>query len=129
MSSRAKVRFFEGAGNYNATNFGYPNADLMANLRLDWRRGNHFARATVRHISALENDQPELRPLTEEKDFQMLDLLYEYSLGSGRGTVSASVLNATDEVDPIRQGDLRTTTSFVHDLGGRMYRLGFNWSL
>lgn len=117
---------FEGAGSYNFTNFGYPNADLHANLKFDWQRGDHHARATVRHISALTNDLP-ANAGTEETAFQMLDLLYEYTVPSGRGTFTGAILNATDEEDPINQGDLRTTTSFVYDLRGRMYRVGFNW--
>lgn len=122
-------RVFEGAGSYNSANFGYPNSDLIANLKFDWLNGNHHARATVRHIAGLVNDQLPLNAGTETKDFQMLDVLYEYTLPSGRGALTGAILNATDEEDPIRQGDLRTTTSFVYDLRGRMYRIGFNWSL
>jgi hypothetical protein len=124
LTSEGQV--FEGAGSYNFTNFGYPNADLHANLRFDWLRGDHHARATIRHIGALTNDLP-VNAGTEETDFQMLDLLYEYTLPSGRATFTGAILNATDEEDPINQGDLRTTTSFVYDLRGRMYRVGFNW--
>jgi len=127
LTSEGQV--FEGAGSYNGTNFGYPNSDLIANLRLDWRNGDHHARATVRHIAGLTNDQLPANPGTETKDFHMLDLLYEYTLPSGRSTFTAAVLNATDEEDPIRQADLRTTTSFVYDLRGRIYRLGFSWGL
>jgi len=126
LTSEGEV--FEGAGSYNFQNFGYPNADLHANVKLDWLRDDHHARATVHHISALRNDQLPLNPGTEEKDFQTLDLLYEYALPSGRGTLTGAILNATDEEDPINQGDLRTTTSFVYDLRGRMYRIGFNWT-
>jgi len=120
-------RVYEGAGSYNATNFGYPNSDLIANVKLDWRNGDHHARATLRHIAGLRNDQLPANPGTENKDFRTLDLLYDYTLPSGRSTFTAAILNATDEEDPIRQGDLRTTTSFVYDLRGRMYRLGFTW--
>ena len=126
LTSEGEV--FEGAGSYNSANFGYPNSDLIANLKFDWQRGDHHARATVRHIAGLVNDQLPLNAGTETKDFQTLDLLYEYTLPSGRSTFTGAVLNATDEVDPIRQGDLRTTTSFVYDLRGRMYRLGLNWT-
>lgn len=121
-------RVFQGAGSYNALNFGYPNSDLIANLKLDWQNGDHHARATLRHIAALANDQLPSNPGTESKEFNTIDLLYEYMLPSGRGTLTGAVLNATDEEDPIRQGDLRTTTSFVYDLRGRMYRVGFNWT-
>ncbi|HUF73152.1 MAG TPA: TonB-dependent receptor [Gammaproteobacteria bacterium] len=116
---------FEGAGSYNFDNFGYPHSDLLANLRLDWRRGDHHARATLRHIAALDNDQPENFG-TEETGFQTLDLVYEYMLPSGRATITGAIVNATDEEDPINHGDLRTTTSFVYDLRGRMYRVGFH---
>jgi iron complex outermembrane receptor protein len=126
LTSEGEV--FEGAGSYNARNFGYPNSDLIANLKLDWQSGDHHARATVRHIAGLTNDQLPLNAGTETKDFQMLDLLYEYTLPSGRATLTAAILNAADEEDLIRQGDLRTTTSFVYDLRGRMYRMGLNWT-
>jgi iron complex outermembrane receptor protein len=127
LTSEGEV--FDGAGSYNSANFGYPNSDLIANVRLDWRRGDHHARATVRHIAALRNDQFPLNAGTEETNFQTLDVLYEYTLPSGRGTFTGAILNATDEEDPINQGDLRTTTSFVYDLRGRIYRVGYNWSL
>jgi iron complex outermembrane receptor protein len=126
LTSEGEV--FEGAGSYNSANFGYPNSDLIANLKFDWMRGDHHARATVRHIAGLKNDQLPLNPNTETRDYQVLDLLYEYTLPGGRGTFTGAVLNATDEEDPIRQGDLRTTTSFVYDLRGRMYRMGFSWT-
>jgi outer membrane receptor protein involved in Fe transport len=100
--------------------------ELTANVRLDWMRGNHHARATLHHISKLDEDLP-ARPLTEEKTFETLDLLYDYTLPSGNSTVTVGIINATDEDDPIRQGDLRTTESFVYDLRGRMYRIGVNW--
>jgi outer membrane receptor protein involved in Fe transport len=125
LTSEGQV--FDGAGSYNATNFGYPNSDLIANLKFDWQRGDHHARATLRHIAGLANDQLPANPGTETKDFQTLDLLYEYTLPSGRGTLTGAILNAADEEDPIRQGDLRTTTSFVYDLRGRMYRVGLSW--
>jgi iron complex outermembrane receptor protein len=125
LTSEGQV--FEGAGSYNFSNFGYPNSDLIANLKLDWSRGDHHARATLRHIAALDNDQPN-NPFTEEKDFNTLDVIYEYALPNGRATLTGAILNATDEEDPINQGDLRTTTSFVYDLRGRMYRLGLNWT-
>lgn len=127
LTSEGQV--FHGAGSYNATNFGYPNADLIANVRLDWSRSNHHLRATLHHISPLKNDEADLDPLTEVKSFDTLDLVYDYTLPGGRSGVTASVLNATDAMDPIRQGDLRTTTSFVYDLRGRMYRVGFHWGL
>jgi hypothetical protein len=97
-------------------------------VKFDWQRGNHHARATVRHIAGLKNDQFPLNPGTEDKNFERLDLLYEYTLPSGKSTFTGAILNATDAEDPIRQGDLRTTTSFVYDLRGRIFRLGFDWN-
>jgi outer membrane receptor protein involved in Fe transport len=124
LTSEGQV--FDGVGSYNGANFGYAMPELTANVRLDWMRGNHHARATLHHISKLDEDLP-ARPLTEEKTFETLDLLYDYTLPSGNSTVTVGIINATDEDDPIRQGDLRTTESFVYDLRGRMYRIGVNW--
>ena len=120
-------QLFHGAGSYNSLNFGYPNAKLISNLKFDWMRGNQHVRATIHHISALKNDDKATFPLTQEKPYDTLDVVYDYSLPNGHSSVTAAVLNATDAMDPIRQGDLRTTTSFVYDLRGRMYQVGFDW--
>jgi len=124
LTSEGQV--FDGVGSYNGSNFGFAMPELRANVRFDWTRGDHHARAVLRHISALEEDLPN-RPFTEEKDWNTLDLLYEYTMPSGRSTFTFAMINATDEEDPVRQGDLRTVTSFVYDLRGRMYRAGFSW--
>ena len=81
---------------------------------------------TYRHVSKVREDTPS-RTRTEEKAFNTIDLLYDYTLPSGRSNVTVAVLNAGDEDPPIRHRDLRTTSSFLHDLRGRMYRVGINW--
>ena len=124
LTSEGQV--FDGVGSYNGANFGFAMPELRTNLRFDWMRGNHMARAVLRHIAKLDEDVA-ANTLTEEKSFNTLDLLYEYTLPGGRSNLTFAMLNATDEEDPIRQGDLRTVTSFVYDLRGRMYRVGFNW--
>ena len=117
---------YDGAGSYNFTNFGSSNADLRANLRFSWTHGNHFARATYRHISALGNDDLELRPRTESKPFDVLDLVYRYGLPNGTSDVSVAVLNALDAEDPIIDNSLNTSSG-LFDARGRMYRVGLNW--
>jgi outer membrane receptor protein involved in Fe transport len=117
---------FDGVGQYNSTNFGVPNAELRANLSLDWRQGDHYARAAWRHISGLTEDDPTLT-LSEEGDFDTLDLLFGTKLWNGID-VTASIINVTDEEDPIKQNALQTTTSAIFDTRGRVFRLGFGWA-
>lgn len=126
LTSEGQV--FDAVGKYNGTNFGFPNAQLRANLALDWLRGNHRARATLRHTSAVEEDVP-ANTRTEEEDYQTLDLVYEYALPSGRSRLTVGVLNATDEDPPIRDRSSYTAESYLYEMRGRMYRVGFNWAL
>jgi outer membrane receptor protein involved in Fe transport len=120
-------RQFDGVGKYNSTNFGSPNAELRGNVSLDWRRGEHYARATWRHISGLEEDDTTLT-LTEEGDFNTLDLAVGTTLPWWGIDVNAAIINVTDEEDPTKQNALQTTTSAIFDTRGRVFRLGFGWS-
>lgn len=121
----------DGAGSYNSSNFGSENAEHRTNLSLDWRKGDHYARATYRYLSKLTNDDPGTQPDTEEKSFSMLDLVYSYSMPwfeTTQGTLNLSVVNALDEEDPARDSSLTTNTSLVYDPRGRMYRMGVDFS-
>jgi outer membrane receptor protein involved in Fe transport len=118
---------FDGVGQYNSTNFGVPNAEWRGNLSLGWTRGDHFARATWRHVSGLTEDNTTLT-LTEEGDFNTLDLVFGTTLPWAGINVTASVINAFDEEDPTKQNALQTTTSAIFDVRGRVFRLGFGWA-
>lgn len=117
---------FDGVGKLNSLNFGAPNARWRGNLALDWRRDQHFARATLRYISELEEDDKEGSPLTEEDDWISMDLVAGTSY---RGIeFTASVINLWDEEDPASQNTLLPATSSIYDWRGRVFRLGFSWS-
>jgi outer membrane receptor protein involved in Fe transport len=117
LSTEGQV--FDGLGSYNRTSLGAPTPEYMANVRLDWSRGNHFARLTVRHVPKLEEDQP-MNVDTEEISFTTANLLYNYKFGDG-GSVSVGVLNVTDEEDPISDGNITTVNTLTYDPRGRMF--------
>lgn len=113
----------DALGQHNTNNLGAPTPDYMAILRLDWRRGAHYARMTTRYIPKLIEDGATTG--TQEIDMTTVDLLYSYTFGSGSFT--AGVINATDEDAPSKGLTFQTVNSLVHDPRGRMYRVGFNW--
>ena len=120
-------RVFDGAGSHNSANLGAPTPEWMGILKFDWRRGDHYARATVRHIPSLIEDAPAARGITEEFGYTTLDLLYNYILGNGSGTVTAGIINAADEEIPRKGQTFLTANTLVHDPRGRMFRFGVNW--
>ena len=119
-------RLFDGVGSHNGQNQGIPMPELRGNLVIDWQSYNHYMRWTVRHISALEEDNPN-SVNTEERAFTTLDLLYDYTFPGGNGTrtLTFSVQNLTDVEDPLKHGNLSTSTSMVYDVRGR--RIGLAW--
>jgi len=126
MDVQGKV--VDGVGSYNTATFGVPNPEWRSNVMLDWKHDNHMARATVRYLSKLELDVRNANnQLTEEEDFTTLDLQYSYTLAEGAGSVTFTVINATDEEDPLRHGAQTTSTSSIYESRGRVYRLAMNW--
>ena len=122
----SEARLFDGVGSHNSANQGVPMPEVRGNVVVDWERDNHYVRGTVRYISALEEDNPN-NTMTEERAFTTLDVLYDYSLPGSNGsrTLTLSVQNLTDEVDPLEQGNLSTSTSMIYDVRGR--RVGLAW--
>ena len=117
---------FDAVGSWNSRNFAVPTPDWSATLRFDWRRGGHFARATVRHIPAIIEDNPTREPATEEISYSRVDLLYNYRFGTDNlMTLSVGVVNATDEEDPISGAGLTTNNTLLYDPRGRMVNVGF----
>ncbi len=117
----------DALGSYNTDNFGAPDPKLRANLALDWTHGNNYIRATLRHISKLTEDSPN-NPLSEEKPFDTVDIVYDYTLAGGKVDITGAMINAFDKEDPIRQNALQTTTSEIYDVRGRVFRVGANVS-
>ena len=120
----------DGLGSLNSANNGYATPEMKANVRFDWRRGNHFAQVALRHTSALTQDQAADVANTIVKDFNTLDLLYRWAWdGLGQPMdVSLGVINATDEEDPQIGGLLTTVNTRTWDIRGRIYRVGLNWT-
>jgi len=120
-------RVFRGVGSHNSSNLGPPAPEWMGIARFDWRRGDHYARATLRHIPSLFEDAPAAQGITEEFAYTTLDLLYNYILPGGSGTFTAGVINVADEEIPRKGQTFLTANTLVHDPRGRMFRVGANW--
>ena len=116
----------DGVGLLNTTNAGEPIADWRATLIGDWTRGNHYARATVRHLPKVEEDST-VNVDTSEEAFTTVDLLYSYSLAElfgGDAVFTLGIGNVTDEEPPIQDGNLPTVNTTLYDPRGRTYQLG-----
>jgi hypothetical protein len=119
---------FDGVGSHNTLNLGAANAEWRSNVSLDWRRGSYLARATVRYVSKLEEDDKANSPLTEERDFTTLDLVFGTTLRRAGFDITASIVNVLDEEDPVKQNTLLPVTTSIYDWRGRVFRLGFGVS-
>jgi outer membrane receptor protein involved in Fe transport len=119
---------FDGVGSHNTLNLGDANAEWRSNVALDWRRGSYLARATLRYVSKLEEDDKANSPLTEERDFTTLDLVFGATLRRAGFDITASIVNVLDEEDPVKQNTLLPVTTSVYDWRGRVFRLGFGVS-
>ncbi len=117
----------DGTGSHNSSNLGAPTPEWMGILKVDWRRGDHYARATVRHIPSLIEDLPAAQGQTEEFSYTTVDLLYNYNFSGGSGSLTAGILNVADKEIPRKGQTFLTANTLVHDPRGRMVRLGFSW--
>lgn len=104
--------------------------EWQANLRTSWRRGSHFLQGILRHTPSLENppNQPE-DSLIEEFSYTQLDLMYSYNFEDYGLSLRGGVRNVWDERTPINPNALSTTVSRLYDPRGRIYNLGFTYSL
>ncbi|MDT8398809.1 MAG: TonB-dependent receptor [Pseudomonadales bacterium] len=118
---------FDGVGSHNTLNLGVPNAEWRGNIAFDWRRGDTFARTTLRYISKLKEDDVANSPLTEEDNFITVDLVAGAKL-FGNIDLTATVLNVFDASDPAKQNTLLPVTTSIYDWRGRVFRLGLGMS-
>ena len=89
---------------------------------------DHFARATLRYVSKLEEDDVTNSPLTEEDDLLTVDLIAGTTLPWGGIEASFTILNLFDEKDPAKQNTLLPVTTSIYDWRGRVFRLSLGWS-
>ncbi|MEX2367001.1 MAG: TonB-dependent receptor, partial [Pseudohongiellaceae bacterium] len=104
--------------------------DWQTNLRMSWRRDGHFLQGILRQTPALQNapNQPQ-DSLIEELSYTQLDLMYSYTFEDYGLSIRGGVRNVWDERTPINPSALSTTVSRLYDPRGRIYNLGFTYSL
>jgi len=118
---------YNGVGSYNDSTFGVPMPHYTANLEASAILGNHSLMATVRFIPAmdLQVPNPATNGGTQSFAFTTLDLLYRYQLPwSKASSVTAAVLNVTNEDSPIAGGSQLTVFNNTYNFLGRVFRVG-----
>jgi hypothetical protein len=121
---------YNGVGSYNDNTFGVPMPHYTANLQAGIIRGAHSLLATVSFIPAmdLQDPNPAINAGTQSKPFTTLDLLYRYELPwSNASSVTAAIMNVTNEQDPIAGGSQITTFSDTYNFLGRVFRVGVDY--
>ena len=104
----------DAAGNRNFSNFARSLPNWRANAYADWRQGDWSARASVRHVSAYDDDQ---NAGAEIDAWTALDLQAAWQREQLAFTLGA--LNVTDEEAPFVNTPLGYDTK-VHDARGRV---------
>ena len=125
MEQTGKV--YNGIGSYNDSTFGVPMPHYTANLEAAAMRGNHSLIATVRFIPAmdLQVPNPATNGGTQSFPFTTVDLLYRYQMPWFKNSsVTAAVLNVTNQDPPIAGGALTTVFSDTYFILGRVFRVG-----
>ncbi len=107
-------RTIDAAGNRNFTNFARSVPELRANAAIDWRHGDVFARAGLRHVSAYDDDE---NPGAAIDAWTVADVQAGVELGEARLTLGA--LNLFDTDAPFVSTPLGYDTK-VHDARGRI---------
>jgi hypothetical protein len=121
---------YDGVGSYNDSTFGVPIPHYTANLEAGVVRGDHSLLATLRVIPAmhLQVPNPAVNAGTQSYTFTTLDLLYRYQLPWSKGSsVTAAIMNVTDEQDPIAGGSQLTSFVDTYNFLGRVFRLGVEY--
>lgn len=119
---------FDGVGSYNDLNLGVPNAEWRGNITLDWQRGDYFAHAMLHYISKLKEDDKATYPLTQERQFKTLDLVFGVKLRRAGFNITAAILNVFNSEDPTKQTVLLPVTTSIYDWRRRVFRVGFGVS-
>ena len=124
-------------GSRNDTNGFAPTPELRFNLGVAWRRGQHSAGLTLRHVDSYKND--EVATLPEIAAWTTLDANYSYTLDNLPGGETVLFLGARNLADndppPLpsgRDGVLRHNLrpgfdGFVHDIKGRTLYVRLRW--
>lgn len=124
---------FDAVGRLNAATFVRPIQELKANMSVNYNTESHNVRLQANYIDDYIDNATDVLAGTSFADtaFErtiesntVYNLYYTYSLNQGDSTLSASVVNLTDEDAPYVRADLRYDAQ-THNAFGRIFKLGF----
>ncbi len=124
---------FDAVGSLNANSFVRPLQEWKANYFINFSAGGHNIRLVGHFIDEYTDNATELlrgstlEAFIEENDIDShntFDLHYNFTFNQESTTLSASVINLSDEDPPAVRGDLRYDPS-THNPFGQMIKVGF----
>lgn len=124
---------FDAVGSLNKGTFVRPMQELKANFSVNYSRDIHNVRLVASYIDSYTDNATDTLNGTVFEDtiydrtvesHTTYDLFYNVSLNEGDTSVTASVINLTDEEAPYVRADLRYDAQ-THNAFGRMFKLGF----
>lgn len=122
---------FEAAGYYNFENGIRPIQDLKMRAHLNVGIGaNMNVLAYVNYVSDYDDRRDGVKSLGGSKiDSQTtVDIHFNIALMEEQLSLTASIINATDEEPPVAFGDLMYD-GYTHNALGRMFKVGFKYTL
>ncbi|MEM8500379.1 MAG: TonB-dependent receptor [Pseudomonadota bacterium] len=127
---------FDAVGSLNAATFVRPIQELKANLSINYNLENHNFRLLTAYVDDYVDNATNVLLGTAFEDTLfdrkvdsnlVSSFYYTWTLNEGNSTISASVVNLTDEDAPYVRTDLRYDAQ-THNAFGRILKLGFTHS-
>lgn len=104
-----------------------PKPEMQATVFAKWSTPEHRVNYDMRYVSSYDDVRPAIPSLGSIDSHVTHDLHY-INNSFDNLTLSASVINVTDEDPPLVSTDL-SYDAFTHSPFGRMFKLGLTWSL
>ena len=110
-----------------------PIQELKANVSINYNLENHNVRLTSAYIDDYVDNHTDILNGTAFEDTAydrtvesntVYNLYYTFTMNEGDSTLSASVVNLSDEDAPYVRSDLRYDAQ-THNAFGRIFKLGF----
>ncbi|MFT4823789.1 MAG: iron complex outermembrane receptor protein [Halioglobus sp.] len=124
---------FDAVGRLNSATFVRPIQEVKGNVSLNYNTESHNVRLSAAYIDDYIDNATDVLAGTGFADtaFErtiesntVYNLYYTYSMNEGDSTLSASVVNLSDEDAPYVRADLRYDAQ-THNAFGRIFKLGF----
>ena len=124
---------FDAVGSLNAATFVRPIQEVKGNISVNYNLEHHNLRLGATYIDEYTDNHSDVLKGTSFADTAfdrtvesntVYNLYYTYSFREGDSSISASVVNLTDEDAPYVRQDLRYDAR-THNAFGRIFKVGF----